>query len=240
MLCTVWFIFQRQFGFGPRSFWSHSTLKNAIIKRLPWSKWKNESYPSSHLPLNKSPIYQKCPNKYLQKRQLWKSKVRITTRVTGELGKTCRVPTLPANIPKWEFSWQDPETLDNKNSGWYFHIIIWEPKILTEEITWISFWASLVLSFFICKLGIIIIINLITSISPVHGILQARILEWVAIPFSRGFSQPRVEPGSPALQADSLSSKSPGKPWIIQYNYWMIHLLQSLWRLNKIKSRWNI
>ena len=27
--------------------------------------------------------------------------------------------------------------------------------------------------------------------SSVHGILQARILEWVAISFSRGFSQPR-------------------------------------------------
>ena len=27
--------------------------------------------------------------------------------------------------------------------------------------------------------------------SPVHGILQARILEWVATPFSRGPSQPR-------------------------------------------------
>ena len=27
--------------------------------------------------------------------------------------------------------------------------------------------------------------------SPVHGILQARILEWVAIPFSRGSSWPR-------------------------------------------------
>ena len=27
--------------------------------------------------------------------------------------------------------------------------------------------------------------------SFVHGILQARILEWVAIPFSRGSSQPR-------------------------------------------------
>jgi len=25
----------------------------------------------------------------------------------------------------------------------------------------------------------------------VHGILQARILEWIAIPFSRGTSQPR-------------------------------------------------
>ena len=27
--------------------------------------------------------------------------------------------------------------------------------------------------------------------APVHGILQARILEWVAIPFSRGFCPPR-------------------------------------------------
>ena len=27
--------------------------------------------------------------------------------------------------------------------------------------------------------------------SPIHGILQARILEWVAFPFSRGSSQPR-------------------------------------------------
>ena len=27
----------------------------------------------------------------------------------------------------------------------------------------------------------------------VHGIFQARILEWVAIPFSRGSSQPRVQ-----------------------------------------------
>ena len=26
----------------------------------------------------------------------------------------------------------------------------------------------------------------------VHGILQARILEWLAVPFSRGPSQPRV------------------------------------------------
>ena len=43
--------------------------------------------------------------------------------------------------------------------------------------------------------------------SSVHGILQARILEWVAIPFSVGASQP----SSPALQADSLPSEPPGK-----------------------------
>ena len=28
-------------------------------------------------------------------------------------------------------------------------------------------------------------------VSYVHGILQARILEWEAIPYSKGFSQPR-------------------------------------------------
>ena len=40
--------------------------------------------------------------------------------------------------------------------------------------------------------------------SSIHGILQARILVWVAIPFSRGSSQPRDPIWSPALQADSL------------------------------------
>ena len=41
----------------------------------------------------------------------------------------------------------------------------------------------------------------------VHGILQARILEWVAFPFSRGFFQPGVETRSPTLQADSLPAE---------------------------------
>ena len=55
--------------------------------------------------------------------------------------------------------------------------------------------------------------------SSVHGILQARILEWVAISFSISFSpspgdlpDPGIEPRSPALQADALSSEPPGKP----------------------------
>ena len=45
----------------------------------------------------------------------------------------------------------------------------------------------------------------------VHGILQARILEWVAMPFSRGSSQPGIEPKCLTLQADSLLSEPPGK-----------------------------
>ena len=44
--------------------------------------------------------------------------------------------------------------------------------------------------------------------SSVDGILQARILEWVAIPFSGGvFLDQGTEPKSPALQADSLPLK---------------------------------
>ena len=38
----------------------------------------------------------------------------------------------------------------------------------------------------------------------VHGILQARIPEWVPIPSSGDLPNPGIEPGSPALQADSL------------------------------------
>ena len=48
--------------------------------------------------------------------------------------------------------------------------------------------------------------------SSAHGILQARILEWVATPFSRDLPNPRIEPRSPALQTDSLPSEPPGKP----------------------------
>ncbi|KAB0350400.1 hypothetical protein FD754_015257 [Muntiacus muntjak] len=53
--------------------------------------------------------------------------------------------------------------------------------------------------------------------STVHGILQARILEWVAFPFSRGSSQPGIKPRSPALQVDSLPSEPPGKPKLLIY-----------------------
>jgi len=41
-----------------------------------------------------------------------------------------------------------------------------------------------------------------------------RILEWVAYPFSGDLSYPGIEPGSPALQADSLPAELPEKPHI--------------------------
>ena len=45
--------------------------------------------------------------------------------------------------------------------------------------------------------------------SSVHGILQARTLQWVAMPPPAALPDPGVEPRSPALQADSLPSEPP-------------------------------
>ena len=47
--------------------------------------------------------------------------------------------------------------------------------------------------------------------SSVHGILQATILEWVAISFSGDLPDPRIEPKSPALEAESLLTELQGK-----------------------------
>ena len=46
----------------------------------------------------------------------------------------------------------------------------------------------------------------------VHGILQARILEWVAFPSPGDLPNPGIKARSPALQADSLPAEPQGKP----------------------------
>ena len=44
-----------------------------------------------------------------------------------------------------------------------------------------------------------------------HGILQARILEWVAFPSPGDLPNPGIKPRSPSLQADSLPAEPQGK-----------------------------
>ena len=110
--------------------------------------------------------------------------------------------------------------------------------------------------------------------NTVHGILQARILEWLAVPFSRGSSQPRdqtqvshiagefftswvtreakeywsgqpipspadlpnpwTEPGSFALQADSLPTELWGKPKVTQLVNKSLNLNSGLGILNSV------
>ena len=52
--------------------------------------------------------------------------------------------------------------------------------------------------------------------SSVHGILQARILEWVAISFSRRSSQPRDQ----TRRADALPSEPPGNLQNERHSAW--------------------
>ena len=51
--------------------------------------------------------------------------------------------------------------------------------------------------------------------SSVHGISQARILEWVAISFSRGFSQPRDQSYISCLTDGLFTTEPPGKPGLV-------------------------
>ena len=53
----------------------------------------------------------------------------------------------------------------------------------------------------------------------VHGILQARVLEWIAISFSRDIPNPGIKPRSPTLQPDALPSEPPGKSKVLANNW---------------------
>ena len=58
-------------------------------------------------------------------------------------------------------------------------------------------------------------VDYIPPSSSVHGIFQERILEWVAISYSRKSSQPRIKPaspGSPALAGGFFTTEPPEKP----------------------------
>ena len=79
-----------------------------------------------------------------------------------------------------------------------------------------------------------VVSNSATPGTVVHGILQAIILEWVAVAFSRGSSNPAIEPRSPELQADSVPSEPLGKPHLIIHIYIYIY---SNYMLNKIYNQ---
>ena len=51
--------------------------------------------------------------------------------------------------------------------------------------------------------------------SSVQGILQEKILKWVAIPSPGNLPNPGKEPGSPTSQADSLLFEPPAKPYLL-------------------------
>ena len=72
--------------------------------------------------------------------------------------------------------------------------------------------------------------------STAYGILQARKLEWVAFPFSRGSSNLEIEPRSPTLEVDSLPVEPQGKPTVytsIPQNELLVYLTKCVQDLHK-------
>ena len=68
--------------------------------------------------------------------------------------------------------------------------------------------------------------------SSVPGILQARILEWVAMPSSKGSSRSRDWTHvscSPALRMDSLPTEPPGKPTYVNSCWCMGKKVRTFW-----------
>ena len=53
--------------------------------------------------------------------------------------------------------------------------------------------------------------------SSVHGTSQTRILEWVAISFSRGSCRTEIEPTSPALAGRFFTAEPLGNPYTNLY-----------------------
>ena len=78
--------------------------------------------------------------------------------------------------------------------------------------------------------------------SSVHGISQARILEWVAIPSPGELPNPEIKlaspvsPESPALQVDSLSLSHWGSPVLNMRQCYNVSLKYQLWFIKFIRK----
>ena len=90
------------------------------------------------------------------------------------------------------------------------------PRAGNQGLRLITHWATCWVSFIVSEYDEYT--NIVSSIfysppgSSAHGLFQARILKWVAMPFSKRSSQPRGRTRSPTLQADSSLLEAPGKP----------------------------
>ena len=66
----------------------------------------------------------------------------------------------------------------------------------------------------------------------VHGTLQARILEWVAMPSSRGFSQPRDQTQVSCIAGRFFTTEPPGKPPVRSIlSLFIAHQKERVWGL---------
>ena len=107
------------------------------------------------------------------------------------------------------------------------------------------FWNYLLFQFFLDTVAVLVAQSCLTLCDPwtvarqalsVHGILQARILKWVAIPFSRGSSQPRDRTQVSCMASRFFTIWIDGSVYIIDWASGQMHL-QNDWILASNKTR---
>ena len=74
------------------------------------------------------------------------------------------------------------------------------------------------------------------SSSSVHWICPSRILEWVAVSFSKGSYDTGIKPASPAWQAGSLLTEPSGKPSVNSEISWWDGGVIRLWNFSCLKG----
>ena len=101
------------------------------------------------------------------------------------------------------------------------HVCVW---VCVGGLVWVGVgvWVCVGVCVCVCVYRCVLVIQFsLTLCNPmdysspgisVCGILQARILGWVPFPSPGDLPNPRIEPRSPALQADPLLFETPGKP----------------------------
>ena len=169
-------------------------MKTLLESRIPWvdarSKWNNIKKSlllfkeTSSLTINffRSP---KICGKLIQCHSWWDFQVWFSVRSLGNVKLKLLIPvTALLCAQKGHICWE-----------WYIR------PLKTDEVKWVKV-AQLCLT--LC--------NPMDWDYTVHGILQARILKWVAFPYPGDLPNPWIKPRSPALQADSLPAEPRGKP----------------------------
>ena len=101
----------------------------------------------------------------------------------------------------WRRKWHPTPVFLPRESHGQRSLVGYSPRV-TKSRTRLSDFTNRCFSLLILSLD---------AIYTVHGILQARILEWVAFPFSRGSSQLRDQTQVSRIAADSLPAETPGK-----------------------------
>ena len=116
------------------------------------------------------------------------------------------VKNLPAMQETWvqSLGWEDPlekrKTMHSSILAWRFHGMYspWGHKVsdMTRRLTSLHWWLysqTVLIKHLLCSVLSDSLLPMDCSLprSSVHGIFQARILKWVAIPSSRRSSQPR-------------------------------------------------